>query len=262
MERNGNGKIVAVVALVVAVVGLSLGFAAYSTSLRISTTADVKPNDSNWKVGFSTDGTTIEDVSTARTKAGVNATTGTPALSGGSVDVTKYTIAQTSGQNAVLKTEAGSSVSYTLSILNKGSIPAYLDAVDFSNVTMTCTNGAATDASNWNVIEGEAGAGTKRGGGNTTTISPTDCAKMFNLTLSIGGTPYTSTGPNPNNTIAAGGSTPVVLTLAYAGNATSSQAGNTEADAVAATLDGDITVTAGNISVVYVSTNPNGSSNS
>lgn len=251
MERNGNGKIVAVVALVVAVVGLSLGFAAYSTSLRISTTADVKPaNDNNWNVGFSTNGTAIEDVTTAGTKPGVNATTGTPALSGGSVDVTKYTIAQTSGQNAVLKTQAGSYVTYTLDILNKGTIPAYLDSVNFENVTMTCANGAAPQSdSDWTLIEGEAGAGTKRGGGNTTTISPTDCAKMFDLTLSIGGTEYNSASTTFSNTIAAQGSAPVILKLAYKGNA--------EADAVAATLDGDITVTAGNISVVYVSTNPN-----
>ena len=251
MERNGNGKIVAVVALVVAVVGLSLGFAAYSTSLRISTTADVKPaNDNNWNVGFSTNGTTIEDVTTAGTKAGVNATTATPALSGGSIDVTKYTIAQTSGQNAVLKTEAGSYVTYTLDILNKGTIPAYLDAIDFSNVTMTCTNGAAPSGSaDWTLIEGEEGAGTKRGGGNSTEISNADCAKMFNLTLSIGGTEYTKDSSSFSNTISAGGSTPVVLKLAYAGTE--------EANNVAKTLDGDITVTAGNISVVYVSTNPN-----
>lgn len=249
MERNGNGKIVSVVALIVAVVGLSLGFAAYSTSLRISTTADVKPaNDNNWDVGFSTNGTTIESVSTAGTKTGVNATNATPALSGGSIDVTKYTIAQTTGANAVLKTESGSYVTYTLDILNKGSIPAYLDGVDFSGVTMTCTNGAATNESNWTVIEGVEGAGSKSGGGNTTTISPTDCAKMFELTLTIGGTPYTSASTEFNNTIPAGGSTPVVLKLAYKGDA--------QADSVAATLDGDITVTAGNISVVYVSTNP------
>lgn len=251
MEKNENGKIIAIVALVVAVVGLSLGFAAYSTSLRISTTADVKPaNDNNWNVGFSTDGSNIEDVTTAGTKAGVNATTATPALSGGSIDVTKYTIAQTSGANAVLKTESGSSVSYTLDILNKGTIPAYLDTVDFSNVTMTCTNGAApSGSSDWTLIEGEEGAGTKRGGGNSTTISNADCAKMFNLTLSIGGTVYNKDSSSFSNTINAGGSTTAVLTLAYAGT--------TEADNVAKTLDGDITVAAGNISVVYVSTNPN-----
>ena len=248
MEKNGNSKVIALIALFVAVVGLSLGFAAYSTSLQISSTSDVKPNDTNWNVGFSTDGLEIENVTTARTKAGVNADN---TLAGGTVDVTKYTIGQTSGANATLKTVSGSQVTYSLSLLNKGSIPAYLDSVDFSNVVLTCTNAAAPGTNGWTTIEGTENAGTKRGGGNTTTISNEDCAKMFDLTVSIAGTEYTSTysGKYSHTLPATNGSAPVIVKLAYKGDAA--------ADAVAATLDGDITVSAGNITVVYVSTNPN-----
>ena len=247
MERKGNSRIIAIVALFVAVVGLSLGFAAYSTSLQISATSDVNPNSANWNVGFSTDGNSIESVSTARTKAGVNSDT---QLGGGTVDVKKYTISQTSNANATLKAESGSYVTYTLSVLNKGTLPAYLSTVDFSNVAMTCTNAAApSNDSDWEVIEGTANAGTKRGGGNSTTISNDDCAKMFDLTVSIAGTEYTSSSTTFNHTLAAStGSAPVIVKLAYKGGA--------EADAIAATLDGDITVSAGNITVVYVSTNP------
>lgn len=235
MEKDRNGKIIAIVALVVAVVGLSLGFAAYTSTLRIDTAANVAASN-NWNVGFSTDNTTIEDVSTARI---VNANeNGNP----GVIDVTKYTIAQNT--NATLSTTTGSSVSYNLNILNKGSLTAYLDSVNFDNVAVTCTNAAAGSS---NLIEGVAGAGTVSNGGNTTTISNADCAKMFGVSLSIDGTSYTTTTSNTSSSIAANNGVPVVLTVAYKDTA--------DARAVASTLDGDIVVTLGPISVVYTSNN-------
>lgn len=237
MEKDRKGRIIAIVALVIAVAGLSIGFAAFSTSLQIGTSANVKAS-SNWNVGFSTDGTNIEDVSTAGTVSANE--TGNP----GELDVTKYTIGQKT--NATLSTTEGSSVSYNLSILNKGSLTAYLDSVNFDNVSISCTNAPAGTNE---VIEGTAAAGTTEGA-NSSTISNEDCAKMFGVTLSINGTNYTSTASNPTGSIAAlsngtPGSVPVVLTVAYKGTS--------DANEVAATLDGNIVVTIGTISVVYTS---------
>ena len=235
MEKNNGGRLLAVIALVVAVAGLSLGFASFSTSLRIDTAANVTTGTTNWNVGFSTDGTTIEDVSSARTVAANE--TGNE----GVIDVSKYTIAQNT--NATLSTTTGSSVSYNLSILNKGTLTAYLDSVNFDNVAITCTSAPASATT---VYEGVEGAGSSKTGGNTNAISDTDCAKMFGVSLSIGGTTYTSTPASiSSSTIAAGGSAPVVLTVSYKDDA--------DARAVAATLDGDIVVTLGSISVVYTS---------
>lgn len=236
MEKDKTGRIIAIVALVVAVISLSLGFATFTTNLTIDTSANVTGNSSNWNVGFSTDGSNIASVSTASTKAANES--GNP----GVIDVKKYTISQNT--RATLTTTAGSSVSYNLSILNKGSIPAYLDSVNFENAVVSCSNVAAGSS---RLVEGSASAGTTTDGGNGTTISDTDCAKMFGVTLSIDNTDYTSTPANPNGTIAAGGSVPVVLTVAYKGT--------TDANTVAATLDGDIIVTIGTISVVYTSAN-------
>ena len=235
MEKNNGGKIIAVIALVVAVAGLSLGFAAFSTSLKIDTAANVTTGTSNWNIGFSTDGTNIADVTTAST---VNANeTGNP----GVINVTKYTIGQNT--NATLSTTTGSSVSYDLSILNKGTLDARLESVNFDDVAITCTNATGSSTQ----IEGVAGAGTTSTGGNSTTISNADCAKMFGVSLSIGGTTYSSTPASiASSTIAAGGSAPVVLTVSYKDTA--------DARAVAATLDGDIVVTLGSISVGYTST--------
>ena len=241
MEKDKTGRIIAIVALFVAVISLSLGFAAFSTRLTIDTSANVTSNTSNWNVGFSVDGTNIADVSTASTKAANES--GNP----GVIDVKKYTISQNT--QATLSTTNGSSVSYNLSILNKGSIPAYLDSVNFDNVTVSCSNAAAGSS---RVIEGTANAGTSVTGGNSTTISDADCAKMFGVTLSIDSVNYTSTPSNPSGTIVAGGSAPVVLTVAYKGTE--------EANNVAATLDGDIIVTIGTISVVYTSANSSNNS--
>ena len=236
MEKDRSGKIIAIVALFVAVAGLSLGFAAFSSTLKIDTAANVSTGTGNWNVGFSTDGVDLESVSTART---VNANeTGNP----GVIDVTKYTIAQNT--NATLSTTAGSSVSYNLSILNKGTLTAYLDSVNFDNVTLTCTNVANGTATQ---IEGTADAGSQTTGGNSTTISNADCAKMFQVALSIDGTSYTSTPASPTGSIAAGGNAPVVLTVSYKND--------TDAQTVASGLDGDIIVSIGSISVVYTSNN-------
>ena len=235
MEKDRSGKIIAIVALFVAVVGLSLGFAAFSSTLKIDTEANVNTGTSNWNVGFSTDGTNIEDVSTAGTKA--DNENGNP----GVINVTKYTISQNT--NATLSTTTGSSVSYNLNILNKGTLTAYLDSVDFSGVTYTCTNATGSTS----LVEGQADAGMHSSGGNSTTISNADCAKMFQVTLTIDSTPYTATSSSPTGSIAAGSGVPAVLTVAYKDDA--------NARAVAATLDGDIIVSIGSISVVYTSTN-------
>ena len=231
MERN-NGKIIAIVALVVAVIGLSLGFAAFSTSLTIDTTANVNTGNTNWNVGFSANGTSIADVSTPTTLNGA---------ASGVLNVTKYTLSQAT--NATLNFSTAKSVSYTLSIKNAGNITAYLDKVDFDSVSYTCTNAAAGTST---VIEGTASAGTSSTGGNTSTISNADCAKMFSVTLSIDSTNYTTTQTGiTGKSIAAGASVPVVLTVAYKDDA--------DANAVADTLDGDIIVSIGTIGVDYKS---------
>ena len=241
MEKNGNGKVLSIIALVVAVIGLSVGFAAYSTSLQISSVADVSSNN-NWNVGFSIDNSNVIGISDTETVNGKDEDN----ENDGVIDVTKYTISQSSGHNATLATTTGSEVTYTLAIANNGSLTAYSDSLTFANDSVTCAN-AASSANN-GVIEGTASAGTTSTGGNTTTISKADCEAMFGVSLSIGGTPYTPTNQSTfSSTINAGNSTPAILRIWYKGD--------TAANTAAAKLDGDITVTVGTITVVYKSNN-------
>ena len=232
MEKEKGGRIIAIVALVIAVIGLSVGFAAFSTSLNINTAAKLTPAN-NWNVGFSTNGTSIADVSTASTKA-ANESGNT-----GVIDVTKYTIGQNT--NATLSATQGSSVSYSLNILNKGSLTAYLDEVDFDNVTVTCSNAPAGSTS-------QIDSNTTSNGGNTTTITASECQAMFSVTLTIDQTDYTATTAG-SGSIAAGSGVPVTLTVAYTNTAA--------AQAAAAKLDGDIIVSIGTITVVYTSNSGN-----
>ena len=233
MEKEKSGRIIAIVALVIAVIGLSVGFAAFSTSLNINTAARLTPGANNWNVGFSVNGTDLADVSTASTKAANES--GNP----GVIDVTKYTIGQNT--NATLSATAGSSVSYSLNILNKGSLTAYLDEVDFDNVAITCSNAPAGSSS-------QIDSNTTSNGGNTTTITAAECQAMFGVTLTINSTDYTTTTAG-SGSIAAGSSVPVTLTVAYTNTAA--------AQAAAAKLDGDIIVSIGTITVVYTSNSGN-----
>ena len=252
MEKNNNGKVIAVIALVVAVVGLSLGFAAYSTYLRVEGAATVETGTGNWSVGFSTNGSTIEPLNGTNTVTGVNATTGATQAQAGSVTVSKYTISQAT--SPVLKPTEGSQVSYTLDVLNLGSLDAYLDAVTFGATPLTCsyveTTGNGTDE--WVDYENNSTtpyAGTKRNNTGSNTI---DCDALFSVSLSINGTTYTPTNSSANGAKLdkTSGDHEVVLTLAYKNDAA--------AIAEAANLEGDINVTIAPIGIVYTSTNPNG----
>ena len=50
MEKERGAKVIAIVALLIAVVGLTVGYAAYSSTLTINGTANVDP--ASWKVNF------------------------------------------------------------------------------------------------------------------------------------------------------------------------------------------------------------------
>lgn len=248
MERNGSGKVIAVIALVVAVVGLSLGFAAYSTYLRVEGSATVQTDTNNWQVGFSTDGTNIEALNGTNTVTGVNATTD-HTTDTGSITVSRYTITQAT--KPILSTTEGSQVSYTLSVLNKGSLDANLSDVTFAPYPVTCSyaTGAqsGTDADGWVEYENKTSepyAGTKRNVSDET-ISDADCNAMFEVTLSVNGTSYSSTTTGTGTLAKTTGNHPVILTLRYKND--------TAAQTAAANLAGDIEVTIQPIGVVYTS---------
>ena len=124
MKKQSNKKTIAVVVLIIALLGLSVAFAALSTTLTINGRAVVDPDQ--WKVKF-------ENLS-AGTKTGLANITTEATLEG-----------ETSikGYDVILKAP-GDSVSYTFDVTNSGEINAKLTSI--VKPEPTCTGKATDDA--------------------------------------------------------------------------------------------------------------------
>lgn len=129
MRRDRNGKILAIVALCVAIFGLTIGFAAFSNTLTISSSATVSPNSTAFNVDFST------------SNNGVTTSAIVPSTTGGATG-TNATINNGSTSNdPVIEgltanfSEPGQTVQYDFFAYNSGEYDAYLNSVIFSAVT-------------------------------------------------------------------------------------------------------------------------------
>ena len=115
-------------ALVLSVVGISIGFASMSQDLTISGTTEVVP--ASWKIKF--------------------ANLSSPTLAGDAEVTTAPTIQGDThiGNYAIKLTMPGDSVTYTFDVVNDGTIDAKLTSLVKAAPTFTAsgTNNAATDA--------------------------------------------------------------------------------------------------------------------
>lgn len=134
MEKERGAKVIAIVALLIAVVGLTVGYAAYSSTLTINGTANVDP--ASWKVNFGY-------------KTG-NSLTGT--IKGHATETTAPTLADTtiSGFDVTLKAP-GDSVTYNFLIKNSGTLNARL--ANFTMGTLTCAPNASGSISQEDATE-------------------------------------------------------------------------------------------------------------
>ena len=121
MGREKNGKILAIVALCVAVFGLTVGFAAFSNTLTISSSATVSPESTSFNVDFSTSDSSVATSAVVPTTA--NGATATNAT----ID--------NSDVNPVIEnisanfTQPGQSVTYDFFAYNAGEYDAFLNSV-------------------------------------------------------------------------------------------------------------------------------------
>ena len=125
MEKERGAKLIAVIALLVAVAGLTIGYAAYSSTLTINGTATVDPADWNVKFAY-----TSGDSLTAK-KTGTAAETTAPTLTDTAV----------SGFDVVLKAP-GDSITYKFSVKNTGTLDAKLGTYTFG--TLSCAPNAGS----------------------------------------------------------------------------------------------------------------------
>lgn len=123
MEKQRSTKVIALIAMLVAIVGVSIGFAAMSTQLNIAGTAEMNP--ATWSIKF-------ENLSAA-------------SVTGAATEVTAPTINGTSttiGTYAVNLTKPGDSVKYIFDIKNAGTMNAILSSFTKS-ATPTCVGTGA-----------------------------------------------------------------------------------------------------------------------
>ncbi|MBR2832930.1 MAG: hypothetical protein IKE75_00565 [Bacilli bacterium] len=116
--------------LLAIVLVMAVGYAAFATTLNISGSASIS---SSWNVHFDT---------TKTSGTGVVATTGT---------ATGGTISYSDGQHATISSTGlvapGDSATYTLTILNTGSLPATLGAITLSGTSCTVSGLTCTSTS-------------------------------------------------------------------------------------------------------------------
>ena len=130
--KDTKQKVITIAALVIAVIALSIGFAAFTSTLNISTSAHVTPEDGNFIVKFSKlNGELDETNVTPSTGTGDNAR-----------------INNTNASNPVISnlsaqfTQPGETVEYTFYVRNMGKYDAHLTDVRFNKTAgefKTCT---------------------------------------------------------------------------------------------------------------------------
>lgn len=128
MEKN-NGKTLAIVALFIAVIGLSIGFAALNTTLTINGSARVQT--SSWNVHFAN----LRDA----------VVVGNPTINEDELSLTDTTF----GTFNVGFKSPGESVTYTFDVVNSGSYDAKISTI--TDINPVCTGSgenATTDADN------------------------------------------------------------------------------------------------------------------
>lgn len=214
MEKDRSSKVIAIVALLVAVVGLSVGFAAFSSTLTISSSANVTPNSDTFKVVFSSNGTTLttEAVNGDVTGTGASATAAT---------INNDTNPTISGLAATF-TEPGQKVVYTFYAHNSGEYDAFLKSVTYANVTGKSESRVCT-----------AGSGT------TASYVASACDDI-SVKVNVGTTNTTASTANiTGHSLVKGAFEQVTVTIEYAANGDRA--------------DGDFSVAFGDISLVYSS---------
>jgi len=139
MEKERGSKVIAIIALCIGIVGLSLGFAAFSSNLVIEPSANVTPDSSSFKVVFSKVATSEQ------------AGTLSPILGNGA----SATINNTSNDTPTISNlkanfvSPGETTKYEFYAYNAGEYQSYLTNITFNNVTgteltKTCTPESGT----------------------------------------------------------------------------------------------------------------------
>ncbi len=219
MKDNHYYRILFFLFLFFGTLSLGVGFAFFSNSLSIQSSANVMPNSSTFRVAFASsslvDGTSIEtgDIIPSRNVEGFSAS---PAVIDNTGEPTLKDI-------SVSFTEPGQAASYTFYVANIGEFIAYLKSITFENVLSGNSFKVCTP------------------GENTTPALVGDACQDIVVTIDVGslGVQTGSVSNITNHSLPLGNTEKVILNIEYRSNGHRA--------------DGDFTVSFGDISLLYTS---------
>ena len=236
MEKDRGGKVIAIVALLVGVVGLTIGFAAFSNTLTIQSSAEVNPDDTALNVDFSNENAVnkvavstngvVPTLSPSNGPAGFTAETAT-------IDNSVDGLPVISNLKATF-TEPGQSVTYTFYTKNIGELDAYLKRVTMSNAAGAETFKTCTKVTEGKEAEEIADDALVAAACNGISLTFSLGSETFNTT-----TQRTSFSTPTAHDLQPTNSEQVTVVISYA-------AGSSQAD-------GDFTVKFGDIQLLYSS---------
>ena len=188
MERQRKIKYFLIVALTFLSTAMTLGFAAFSTTLSISSNASVTPNSDSFAVKFSTNQNSlvVGPVQSSSKSGDIYSTTG----------VIDNSTTPTLTNLSATFTSPGQYVEYTVYARNEGEYTAYLNNINYIG-NKTCT--AST--------------------GTTDSLVQSAC-NSINVKVTIGSTTYTDTTPITSHVLAKNTGEAVKVRLEYASNGT------------------------------------------
>lgn len=140
MNDGKTYKIIALVALILGAIGVTIGYAAFSNTLTITSQAEVHPDTSTFNVDFSSSSSAVAtDPITPTLSAVVNGFSATNATIDNANDPVISNLKATF-------TAPGQSATYTFYAYNAGEYLAYLNSIIFSG-NKTCTAATGTTQS-------------------------------------------------------------------------------------------------------------------
>ena len=226
-SKDRTYQVIAIVALVIGVCALTVGFAAFTNNLTISSHAEVSPGSSVLDVVFSTSNSSVV------TGSVVGTASGTSGASGATATLTNTTV---TGIQANF-TEPGQKVTYDFYVYNNSAFTGYLTGIAFNNVS----GEGATKV-----------CAPKSGSSNPATTGYTEACNDITLKLTVGptGSPLvtgiseskSAAQVNDVSGLAAGAAYPVVVEIEYV-----------SATPTPHTADGDFSVNFGDIVLTYSS---------
>ena len=235
MEKDRGGKVIAIVALLVGVVGLTIGFAAFSNTLTISSEAEYSPDNNVFNVDFSSENA----VNTTAVDGNLAPKTLSPATdgpTGATATISNSGDPTITGIKATF-TAPNQSVTYEFYTKNVGKLKAYLRSVTFANVTGESSTKVCTPLS-------RTGSGVTANPASQETMNAACAGISLSLTLGsesmTGGKARAAFTTATAHDLEVKASEKVTLTITYAENGDEA--------------DGDFTVNFGDITFTYSST--------